>query len=123
LAAENRTLSMPASVETIATSANQEDHVSMAPNAGLKLLRVIENLQKIIWIEFLAAAQGMDLRRPLKGGRGTRLGLAKVRELAAFLETDRVLYPDLAQAGKLFNDQAFIRKITNLANHNEVLHE
>lgn len=119
LAAENRTLSMPASVETIPTSANQEDHVSMAPNAGLKLLRVIENLQKIIWIEFLAAAQGMDLRQPLKGGRGTRLGRAKTRELAAFLETDRALYPDLAQAEKLFNDQAFIRKISNLANHNE----
>ncbi|MCK9243748.1 MAG: histidine ammonia-lyase [Candidatus Marinimicrobia bacterium] len=118
LAADNRTLSMPASVESIPTSANQEDHVSMAPNAGLKLLRVIENLQKIVWIEFLAAAQGMEMRQPLKGGRGTRLGLAKTRELAAFLKTDRVLYPDLAQSARLFGDRNFIRKISNLANSN-----
>jgi len=119
LAAENRTLSMPASVETIPTSANQEDHVSMAPNAGLKLLKVIENLQRIVWIEFLAAAQGMDMRKPLQGGCGTSLGLKKTRELAAFLENDRIIYPDLAQAKQFFSDQNFIHKISELANHNE----
>jgi histidine ammonia-lyase len=119
LTAENRTLSMPASVETTPTSANQEDHVSMAPNAGLKLLKVIDNLQKIVWIEFLVAAQGMDLRKPLKGGRGTHLGWQKIRTMVTFLEDDRVMYPDLAKAEQFFDDQGFILKIANLANHNE----
>ncbi|MFH1213815.1 MAG: histidine ammonia-lyase [Candidatus Neomarinimicrobiota bacterium] len=119
LTAENRTLSMPASVETIPTSANQEDHVSMAPNAGMKLLRVIDNLKKIVWIEFIAAAQGLDFRHPLSGGRGTRLGFAKTRTLTTFLEYDRVLYPDLAKSEQLFSDRTFIRKIEKLANETE----
>ncbi|MGH8320838.1 MAG: histidine ammonia-lyase [Gammaproteobacteria bacterium] len=66
LASENKTLAHPASVDTIPTSAGQEDHVSMAPWAGLKLLRILENLCHILAIEALAAAAAIDAQRPLK---------------------------------------------------------
>ncbi len=115
LCAENRTMSMPASVENIPTSANQEDHVSMAPNACLKLMRVIENLKTIIWIEFLAAAQGMEFRKPLEGGKGTRLALQQVRRLVPFLEEDRAFYPDLNQRQSFFADRDFIGQIQAIA--------
>jgi len=115
LCAENRTLAMPASVESIPTSANQEDHVSMAPNAALKLLRVIDNLQKIVWIEFLCAAQGMEFRLPLKGGRGTLLAFAKVRSLVKFLKADRIMFTDLRQAKDFFADRRFINEVHKIA--------
>src|SRR5690606_16984724 len=66
LASENKTLAHPASVDTIPTSAGQEDHVSMAPWAGVKLLRVCDNLARILAIEAMAAAAGIDRLRPLK---------------------------------------------------------
>jgi len=115
LCAENRTLSNPASVQNIPTSANQEDHVSMAPNAGLKLLQVIRNLKTIVWIELLVAAQGMDFRKPRKGGRATQRGYDRIREMVDFLSHDRVMYPDLAKADELFSDQLFISEISAIA--------
>ncbi|MGB9429773.1 MAG: histidine ammonia-lyase [Gammaproteobacteria bacterium] len=66
LASENKTLAHPASVDTIPTSAGQEDHVSMAPWAGLKLLQIVENLRHILAIEALAATAAIDAQRPLK---------------------------------------------------------
>ena len=116
LTAENRTLANPASVETITTSANQEDHVSMAPNAGLKLLSIIDNLENIIAIELLVAAQGIDLRADLKRGRGTEIGYRKVRELVPQLKDDRVMYKDFAKIKALFADDKFINQINNITN-------
>ncbi|PIS27388.1 MAG: histidine ammonia-lyase [Candidatus Marinimicrobia bacterium CG08_land_8_20_14_0_20_45_22] len=111
LCAENRTLSTPASVETIPTSANQEDHVSMAPNACLKLFQIVENTRKIVWIELLASAQGMDFRKPLAGGIGTRLGHAKIRSMVKHLDEDRIFYPDLEKSEEFFSDTAFIETV------------
>jgi len=118
LASENRTLSNPASVGNIPTSANQEDHVSMAPAAGLKLLQIVENVKVIIWIEMLAAAQGMDFRRPLKGGIGSELCYKKVRSLVKYLDKDRIMYVDLRQYKKLLSDYTFIREINDIAESN-----
>jgi len=87
----------------------------MAPNAALKLLRVIDNLQKIVWIEFLCAAQGMEFRLPLKGGRGTLLAFAKVRSLVKFLKADRIMFTDLRQAKDFFADRRFINEVHKIA--------
>ena len=68
LASENKVLSHPASVDSIPTSGNKEDHVPMAMGAALKLKQVVTNLEQILAIEFLCAAQGIDYLRPLKAG-------------------------------------------------------
>ena len=120
LCAENRTLSHPASVETIPTSANQEDHVSMAPNAGLKLLQVIENIRHIIWIEFLSAAQGIDYRKNLASGDGTKIAYRKIRSLVKHLGKDRLLARDLREIDNFYNDDAFIEQIQSLMKKNKV---
>lgn len=116
LCAENRTLSHPAAVENIPTSANQEDHVSMAPNAGLKLLQIVENLNLIVWIEFLTAAQGIDYRQNLLSGEGTRIAYLKIRSLVEHLTQDRQLHLDLRKADEFFNDLDFINQIREIAN-------
>jgi len=116
LCAENRTLSHPASVETIPTSANQEDHVSMAPNAGLKLLQVVENIRHIIWIEFLSAAQGIDYRKNLANGDGTKTAYKKIRSLVKHLDKDRLLSKDLQKIDDFFNDETFFQQIQSVAN-------
>lgn len=116
LCAENRTLSHPAAVESIPTSANQEDHVSMAPNAGLKLLQVLENIRQIIWIEFLSAAQGIDYRKNLASGDGTKIAYRKVRSLVQHLSKDRLLTEDLRKIDDFYNDAEFLRKIYSLLN-------
>ncbi len=116
LCAENRTLSHPASTQNIPTSANQEDHVSMAPNAGLKLLQIIENFSQIVWIEFLAAAQGIDYRQNLLSGEGTRIAYQKIRSLVEHLSKDRQLFLDLRKATEFFNDLNFITQIREIAN-------
>lgn len=114
LTAENRTMANPASVETITTSANQEDHVSMAPNAGMKLLNIIENIEHIISIELLVAAQGIDLRGNLGRGRGTEVGYQKVREAVPKLEDDRIMYRDFEKIKQLFNEDNFIEEIKRI---------
>jgi histidine ammonia-lyase len=116
LCAENRTLSHPASAQNIPTSANQEDHVSMAPNAGLKLLQVIENFSQIVWIEFLTAAQGIDYRQNLLSGEGTRIAYQKIRSLVKHLSKDRQLFLDLRKATEFLNDLNFITQIKEIAN-------
>ncbi len=119
LCAENRTLSNPASVETIPTSANQEDHVSMAPNAGLKLLQIIENIRQIIWIEFLTATQGIDYRENLASGDGTKIAYQKVRSLVKHLEKDRLLAKDLRKIDDFYNDRQFLQQIRDIAERAE----
>lgn len=116
LCAENRTLSNPASVETIPTSANQEDHVSMAPNAGLKLQQIVENIRQVIWIEFLTAAQGIDYRKNLANGDGTKIGYEKVRSLVPHLDKDRLFYKDLRKIDDFYSDRDFIEQVRIAAN-------
>ena len=97
LATENKVLAHPASVDTIPTSANVEDHVSMGVTAGLKLRQILDNVEGILAIELMAAAQGVDFRRPQlpRGavlGRGTAAAYARVRAHVPFIERDTVLY-------------------------------
>ncbi|MEI8133778.1 MAG: histidine ammonia-lyase [bacterium] len=97
LVSENKVLSHPASVDSIPTSANQEDHNSMGSVAALKLEQVVDNVQSVIAIEMLCAAQGIDFLKPLRPGKGSGAGYEAVRSIVPFLEDDRNLSIDIAR--------------------------
>jgi histidine ammonia-lyase len=101
LASENKTLSHPASVDSIPTSANQEDHVSMGVTAARKTLEVSGNLAHILAIELLAAAQAIEFRRPLTTSPALEAVHRTLREEVPPYENDRAHYPDVAAARKL----------------------
>jgi histidine ammonia-lyase len=95
LASENKSLAHPASVDSLPTSANQEDHVSMATFAARRLSPMAANTARIVAIELLAAAQGVDLRRPLKTSAKLAQAVATIRAEVAFWDRDRAFAPDL----------------------------
>ncbi len=100
LATENKVLAHPASVDTIPTSANVEDHVSMGVTAALQTRQIISNVERILAIELMAAAQGIDFRREKLGaqaslGRGTQPAYELIRTCVPFLEKDAIMYPYL----------------------------
>jgi histidine ammonia-lyase len=95
LASENKALAHPRSVDSLPTSANQEDHVSMATGAALRLGPMLDHTARIVAIELLAAAQGIELRRPLRSSAALEAALEKVRALSAFVERDRALADDI----------------------------
>jgi histidine ammonia-lyase len=109
LVAENKVLCHPASVDSIPSSGDQEDHVSMGMTAALKLGDVARNTQTILGIEALCAAQAIDLLAPLKPGVGTCEGYEIVRELAPKLERDRYLAPEIEAAAAVVRSGAFAR--------------
>ena len=96
LAAENRALATPRSVDSIPTSANQEDHVSMATGAALRLHDMAANLAGILAIELLAAAQGLEFHRPLQSTPEIEQAHGLVRDVATAWDADRVMAPDIA---------------------------
>jgi len=100
LVAEDKILCHPASVDSIPTSGDQEDHVSLGMTAALKLEQVLGNAQTVLGIEALCAAQAIDLLAPLTPGVGTARGHAVVRRLAPKLERDRYLAPEIEAAGR-----------------------
>jgi histidine ammonia-lyase len=95
LASENKSLAHPASVDSLPTSANQEDHVSMATFAARRLGPMAANTARIVAIEMLAAAQGIDLRKPLATSPKLKVAMAMVRDDVAFWDRDRAFAPDL----------------------------
>jgi histidine ammonia-lyase len=95
LVSENKVLAHPASVDSIPTSAGQEDHVSMGNAAGLKALRVLDNAERTLAIELLAGAQGVEFLAPLQPGAGVRAVHGVVRGLSARLVEDRSLSADI----------------------------
>ncbi|RMF59943.1 MAG: histidine ammonia-lyase [Calditrichaeota bacterium] len=112
LVSENKALAHPASVDSIPSSENQEDHVSMAPVAGRKARQILENVQKILAIELLYAAQALDLRLqrlsdiPVESpsavfGKGTAAAYQCIRSYIPYLEEDRPLYQDIEKAVEL----------------------
>jgi histidine ammonia-lyase len=107
LASENKSLSHPASVDSLPTSANQEDHVSMAPNAARRLVAIADNVANIVGIELLAAAQGLDFQRPLTSSAPVEAAFALIRARVPRLHEDRLLAPDIAAAAALVREGAF----------------
>ena len=108
LASENKGLCHPASTDTIPTSAGQEDHVSMGPIAARKAMMVLKNTERILGIEALAAAQALDLRKPLVPADGPRAGRTCVREVVPYLDEDRILHEDLEAAAELVRSGALL---------------
>ncbi len=101
LASENKTLCHPASVDSIPTSADKEDHVSMGMWAAIKLLQVVENVALILAIEWLAAAQGIDLLRPLRSSDRLEGLHSDLRARVASWDRDREMAPDIERAREL----------------------
>lgn len=100
LVSENKSLAHPASVDTIPTSANKEDHVSMGVTAARKAASIVDHVGTVLGIEFLCAAQALDQHAPLKAGKGVEAARAAFRKHVSALKGDRVLAPDIARAGE-----------------------
>ena len=109
LVSENKVLCHPASVDSIPTSAGQEDHVSMGNAAGLKAWQVLANCESAMAIELLAGAQAVEFHAPLEPGAGVRATRAAVRELSPRLRDDRSLAPDIAAVATAIRDGSFVR--------------
>jgi len=95
LVSESKTLAHPASVDSIPTSANKEDHVSMGPTAAWKFARAVDNLEKVLAIEIMCAAQALELRRPLRSSERIEKAIELIRTRVDHWEGDRFLQPDL----------------------------
>jgi histidine ammonia-lyase len=101
LVSENKVLGHPASVDSITTSGNKEDYVSMGMTAALKLRRVIQNVRYVLAIEALAAAQAVDLLAPLKPGKRAQQALREIRAVSPTVTQDRSLAPDIAKVSEV----------------------
>lgn len=111
MVSENKVLAHPASVDSIPTSANQEDHNSMGSIAAHKLWTVVENVESVLAIELLCAAQGIDLLRPLRSSPLIEQIVVAIRDVVPFAEHDRVLYRDMEAVRKLVADGSLSRII------------
>ena len=113
LASENKTLAHPASIDSLPTSANQEDHVSMATFAARKAVDVAVNVRRIVAIELLAAGQGIEFRRPLRSSEPLEAALALLRGAVPSYDQDRYFAPDIVAADQLIADGSFSAFLAN----------
>jgi histidine ammonia-lyase len=105
---ELQTLAHPSSIDTIPTSANQEDHVSMGATGALHLREVVERAETVLAIEALCAAQGLDFRAPLMPGEGVAAAHAAIRAAVPHLDEDRPPAPDVAAVLELIRDGTLV---------------
>jgi histidine ammonia-lyase len=108
LASENKVLAHPASADSIPTSANAEDHVSMGATAARKAQQVVEHVEAVFALELLCAAQGLDFRLQQSPSRhlgpGTQAAYESIREAVPFIAADEVMYPHIASARRLVHE-------------------
>ncbi len=103
LVSQNKMLCHPASIDSIPTSANQEDHVSMSMNAGLKALEVLENTKYVLAIEILCACQALDMLKPLKTSPALQEHKKKIRRVVPFIKADRSLTPEIEKIREMLD--------------------
>jgi histidine ammonia-lyase len=119
LVSENKVFCHPASVDSIPSSRGQEDHVSMGSISATKLLQVLENVETVLGIELLCAAQALDFRKPLRPGRGVEVAHAFVREHVAHREVDAEFGDDMAACARVIREAELLgplwREIGELA--------
>jgi histidine ammonia-lyase len=108
LVSENKILTHPACVDSIPTSANKEDFVSMGAHAALKAREVVRNVQRVIAIELLCGAQGLEFRRADRPGKGTAAAWVFIRESIPPLEDDRPQTPDIERLSRLIEDGSLV---------------
>ncbi|KAA5533393.1 histidine ammonia-lyase [Taibaiella lutea] len=106
IVSQNKQYCTPASVDSIVSSNGQEDHVSMGANAATKLKKVIDNVQRVLAIELLCAAQAMDFRRPGKSSAKLENLMTAFRKEVSFNDADRVLHDDMIKAEQFLNQHA-----------------
>ena len=111
LVSENKVLAHPASVDSIPTSANQEDHVSMGTIAARQAREILENVKYVLAIEMMAAAQGIDFICDLKPGTGIYAAYKHIRSVVPYLNEDRILNTDFDEVLGLINDESLIREV------------
>jgi histidine ammonia-lyase len=111
LVSENKSLCHPASVDSIPTSAGQEDHVSMGNASGLKTWQVVANSERALAIELLAGAQAIEFLAPLEPGRGARVAHDLVRSLSPRLRDDRPLGPDIEAVADAIRDGSLVTAV------------
>jgi histidine ammonia-lyase len=111
LCGENKVLAHPASVDSLPTSGNQEDHVSMGMTAALKLRQIVDNAASILAIELICAAQALEFSRPARPGHGTSEALSLIRGVVAPLVEDRTWSDDVARARELLRETRGLREI------------
>ena len=107
LLSEAKVLAHPASVDNLPTSGGKEDHVSMGMTAALKLRTIVENAEHLLAIELLSAAEGIEFRRPLKGGTGVEQAYERVRAISQAVDADRSMSPDIAQVATAIREGVF----------------
>jgi histidine ammonia-lyase len=106
IVSQNKQYCTPASVDSIVSSNGQEDHVSMGANAATKLKKVMDNVQRVLAIELLCAAQAMDFRRPTKTSPALERLMTAFRKEVTFNDADRVLHIDMVKAEQFLNQDA-----------------
>jgi histidine ammonia-lyase len=111
LVSESKSLAHPASVDSIPSSAGQEDHVSMGMTSARHARGCVGNAEVVVALEVMAAAQALELRTPLKPAEGTAAALAAVREEIPFLSSDRRLKPDIDEAVELVQSGALLAAV------------
>ncbi|MFL0246897.1 histidine ammonia-lyase [Candidatus Clostridium stratigraminis] len=116
LVSENKVLAHPASVDSIPSSANQEDHVSMGTIAARKCLTIAQNVKRVLATELMAACQAIDFREDFKLGAGTSEAYKKVREDIAFIEEDKVMYKELDKCTELINNGLLLEAVEKVVN-------
>lgn len=116
LVSENKSLAHPASVDSIPTSANQEDHVSMGTIGARKSSLILKNLENVLAIELLCSTQGLEYRKPLNPSQGVQLVYNYVRKKIAPLDNDRDTSIDIASAKEIINDLDFYKLIHDFIN-------
>jgi histidine ammonia-lyase len=116
LVSENKVLAHPASVDSIPSSANQEDHVSMGTIAARKSLEIIENVKRILATEIMAACQAIDFRENYMLGKGTSEAYKVIREYVDFIEEDKVMYKELDKCTNLINSRVLLNSVEKCVN-------
>jgi histidine ammonia-lyase len=104
LVSENKVLAHPASVDSITTSGNKEDFVSMGMHASTKLKRIVENVRNVLAIEAMAAAQALDFLAPLKTSKRGLLAYQAIRAVCPTMDKDRIMYPDFARIANVIGE-------------------
>jgi histidine ammonia-lyase len=118
LVSENKVLAHPACVDSIPTSANKEDHVSMGATAARKCREILHNAEYVISVELLCAAQAMDFvtsDKPFKAGEGTQEAYRTIREKIPYLDRDRIISGDMEAMASLLRSSEVIRRVEEVA--------
>lgn len=113
LVSENKVLAHPASVDSIPSSANQEDHVSMGTIAARKCRNIVENVKRVLSTEIMAACQAIDFREGFKLGAGTEEAYKTVRKHINFIDNDKVMYKELDKCTELINSGELLEAVEN----------